>query len=244
MKLLALTCEDLEPVWILSQGCFESARNYLAFLWRSGFLSRVLKTALILALSAVLLSGCMGIFTKVNRFTTLPPEPIPGTTFAFKDGTKNLEDATYRALIVKELEKKGWVQTGAKSAQYLVDYGYSIDGGTAVQQNHSMMGQISGGTSMTSGTVYTPGGGMATYQGSTWSPPVYGEVGSYSTTHTIFHRQFDVNIYKKSSGEMVFQASAQSNGRISELSTVLPRMIQTMFDVFPGKNASRNTSYL
>jgi len=192
---------------------------------------------LLLALVCLLLPGCAIMEVRVTRFHHLPPHGA-GETFALQPpkGASPLETGIYDAKIVEGLQKYGWRQADARSAQYVVTYDYRVGPPQTFTGSVPIMGQTGGGTTFTSGTVSAYGSGgsaYGTYSGTSYTPATYGVVGSVPYSQTGYDRFFNVTA-KDRAGRDVFQMRAVSLGTLNEISRVLPLIIDAAFAEFPG----------
>jgi len=202
-------------------------------------------TALILSLVALLIfSGCASVQSTTSRFHQLP-EKGNGETFAFlpaKSQEGGLEYRTYCERIKNKLIEYGWILSDSPSnADYLVYFTYSIDGGETVSGSMPIYGQTGGGTSYTSGSVTSGYGGYATYSGTTYTPPTFGQVGSVPYTSKMYGRNLELTMIddKKSSKDnivKVYEGRVSSRGSSADIAVVLPTMIEALFKKFPGQS--------
>jgi hypothetical protein len=192
----------------------------------------------------ILLPGCAIVETKVTRFHRLPPHGS-GETFVIQEpkGASPLELGIYDAKIAAELQKYGWRQGEARSAQYVVTYDYSVGPPQTFTGALPVMGQTGGGTTYHSGTVSAYGSGgsaYGSYSGTSYTPATYGVVGTVPFSQTGYDRFFNITA-KDRSGRDAFQMRCVSLGTLNEISRVLPHMIDSAFSEFPGTSGRTGT---
>jgi Domain of unknown function (DUF4136) len=195
-----------------------------------------------------LLSACSSfVETRVSAFHELN-EPLEGVTFVLipsKDQKGSLEFQSYAKLMKAELTKRGMVEAPFEQARYAVVASYGIDDGKQVASSYPIFGQTGGGSSYTSGTVSSYGT-MATYSGTTRSSPTYGVVGSGTSTDVVFVRYLNMTMMNiaKSSGDniqKVYEGKAVSSGSSGQMAPVMPAMMRSLFEDFPGKSGASRT---
>jgi hypothetical protein len=198
------------------------------------FLHRIL--ALI---CAVLLSACAHttVVTDVTRFHRLPPSGA-GRTFevAPPRGTGALEAEVYSERIASHLRAYGWRRTSARAAEYIVSYEYGVSQPREVHGAAPIYGQVGSGFAVHSTTYRRYGHAghrYGTFGSTLYIPPTYGVIGAVPVSSTVYDRWIRV-IGRGPSGAEVFQIRGQSSGAIPEISRVLPAMIDSAFEDFPG----------
>ena len=205
----------------------------------SPMISMVAKSLLPLCL-AISLCSCGTIYeTQVTIFHKLPPKG-GGETFylAAPSHDSGLETAQHMERMASGLIKHGWVPADRKSATYRVGMNYGILDGREVHGVAPIFGQTGGGTTTYhsgSTSAYSGYGGYArgTYSGTSYTPATYGVVGAVPTVQTVFDRYLFVLIFD-SQGKRVLEAKCISTGTSSNLSDVVPRMIDSFLADFPG----------
>lgn len=204
---------------------------------------------LVFVLLVVMLSGC-GTFveTKVSAFHELQ-EPLTGTTYILiptKEQEGNLEFQTYAKLVMIELQKRGMTEAPFHQAKYAIFIFYGIDQGKQIVSSYPIFGQTGTSSSYTTGTV-TSYGNTASYSGRTYTTPTYGVVGSGTRTDTIFKRYFNldiVDIAKSGNGKIqkIYEGKAISSGSDDQLAQVMPAIVRSVFEDFPGKSGASRIS--
>lgn len=196
----------------------------------------------------LLLSGCAHVKTSVSAFHEMQ-QPLNGATYVItptKDQENSLEFQSYANLVKIELNKKGMIESQASVARYVFFMYYGIDGGRQVISSTPMFGQTGIGSSTTRGTI-TSYGNTATYNGKTYNNPTYGIVGSDIESSTEFTRYLYIEIVdtmKSLNGKVqkVYEGKAISSGSSSQLAPVMPAIIKSMFEDFPGTSGATRKS--
>lgn len=195
---------------------------------------------LAIAFSAVFLSSCATtrFISDVTRFHKLP-EQGAGETFsiASKRGNTGIEASQHLGRLAQGFTTYGWRQSSGSDADYRVMIDYGISDGRTVQGSRPIIGQTGGGTTYHSGNVSSYGGyggySNANYSGTSYTPATFGVVGAVPTTDTVYDRYLFV-VIKNRSGSNVLEGKVFSSGSSSNISEVLPRMIDSFFEGFPG----------
>lgn len=209
-----------------------------------------LQHVILLSLVAIFLAGCGGfVKSRVTVFHELPAN-VSGmkyTVVPFKDQEESLEYKSYQQVVKDELQKNGLRESTVDEATLVVFMMYGIDSGKAVISSYPIMGQTGVSSSQTTGSIQTYGSG-GTYQGTTTYTPSYGVVGTGVASRTEYKRCLMLNILDKSAfvekGEIkkLYEAKVVSSGRKGEISEVLPIMIKSLFEEFPGKSGATRSS--
>jgi hypothetical protein len=102
-------------------------------------------------------------------------------------------------------------------------------------------GQTGGGTSYSSGTVTSGYGGYASYSGTTYTAPTFGQVGSVPYSQKMYGRNLDLSIIddrrsSKNNVVKVYEGRVASSGSSADIAVVLPTMIEALFKDFPGQS--------
>lgn len=200
---------------------------------------------LISIISSFILLGCAArVQTNVTSFHELN-QPLTGKTFAFlpsKEQEGSLEYRSYAKAVQVELEKRGMKMASFDNANYAVFMTYGIDNGKEIISSYPIVGQTGTIGSYTTGTV-TGYGNTATVNATTYKAPTYGVVGTGTTSDTVYKRYFNIDIIdmSKSKGntiEKVYEGKATSSGSSGQLSVVMPAIMKSVFDDFPGKSGA------
>lgn len=204
---------------------------------------------MVFALLLVLLSGCTTlVHTRVSAFHELE-QPLSGATYMFvpvKEQEGNLEFKTYARLIKAELHKRGMIETAYDQATFAIFMSYGIDDGKQVVSSYPIYGQTGTGNSYTTGRV-TSYGNTASYSGTTYRTPTFGIVGSGTRIDTVYARYLKISIVdnaKSGEGKLhyVYEGTAISSGQTGQLVPIMPAMVRSVFEDFPGKSGASRIS--
>jgi len=213
---------------------------------------RLSKLALAAAPLALALSGCAETFdAKVSRFSAPLPAP-QGQTFAVvPEDPRNvggLEFAQYAGNVSEHLTKLGYVQAASPAnADLVVHFGYSVD------QGHDRVREI--------GPVYDPfwgpwyGGGFGHRYGGYyggfgggyyrnggwgygWYDPFFYDNGI--DVVRVYQSNIDLRIDRRgdgpNGGQRLFEGKAQAASTSSNLTYLVPNLVEAMFTGFPGNS--------
>ncbi|PXX95909.1 DUF4136 domain-containing protein [Halomonas sp. LBP4] len=201
-------------------------------------------TVFALALSVLLLSGCAGfVRSDVAVFHQLGETPAPKTYLLvpLRGQESSLEYKTYAELVRKELGKYQYREvSGDEIPNVVIAFSYGIDSGREKLDSIPVFGQTGVSSSTTYGTLSTYGN-YGTYSGTTTYTPNYGIVGSSTVSRTEYGRGLWLYIIDASSVgtetlNVLYEGSVRSSGSSSQLSRVMPAMIEALFKSFPGKS--------
>jgi hypothetical protein len=203
---------------------------------------------LVFAFLFALLGGCATVETRVSAFHVLE-QPLTGVAYALiptKEQEDSLEFQSYAKLVRAELGKRGMTEAPFNQAKYAIFMFYGIDNGKQVVSSYPIFGQTGTSSSYTTGTVSSYGN-TASYSGTTYKTPTYGIVGSGGRTDTEFKRYLNIDIIdiaKSGEGKVqkVYEVKAISSGSTGQLSPIMPAIIRSVFEDFPGKSGASRTS--
>jgi len=209
---------------------------------------------ILITLVFALLAGCASfdeprfVETKVTAFHELEPS-LSGVTYALvpsKEQEGSLEFQSYAKLVKVELEKRGMTEAPFDQAKYAIFMTYGIDNGKEVISSYPIFGKTGTSSSYTTGTV-TSYGNMARYSGTTYNTPTYGVVGWGTRSDTVFTRYLNIDIIdiaKSGNGKVkkVYEGKAISSGSSGQLAPVMPAIVKSVFEDFPGKSGASRTS--
>jgi len=195
----------------------------------------------------VLLGGCATVETRVSAFHELESSlsGVPYVLIPTREQESSLEFQSYANLVKSELGKRGMTETPFDQAKYAIYIFYGIDDGKQVVSTYPIFGQTGTASSYTTGTVTTYGN-TASYSGTTYKTPSYGIVGSGASTDTVFKRYLNIDIIdiaKSGNGkaQKVYEGKAISSGSSGQLAPVMPAIIRSVFEDFPGKSGASRT---
>lgn len=201
------------------------------------------------ALSIVFLSGCAGfVESDVAVFHQLPESSTP-TKYVFVplEGPGNsLEYKTYQKLVREQLFKHQFKEVSPDEApEVVIAFNYGIDSGKEKLGSVPIFGQTGVSSSSTYGTLNTYGN-YGTYSGTTTYTPTYGVVGSSTVSRTEFSRGLwlyivDAKTVGTKNLNVLYEGSVKSSGSSSQLSRVMPAMVEALFKKFPGKSGESRT---
>jgi hypothetical protein len=189
--------------------------------------------ACISALAAALLAGCAGptLRSDVTTFQSWPANAA-GSTYGFKrlaGQADKLEHKSYEDMARSELNKLGLKEAaaGAKPRfEVTLDYGIS----TRTEKSREPVWED---RPYWHPPLFHPSRG---WRPGYWSRDPFGpQVVGYTTVRRdVSTRRLRVDISEGAS--KVFEASATSSGSTSSLVTVMPYLVRSVFDGFPGAN--------
>jgi hypothetical protein len=205
----------------------------------------------LLALVLFAISGC-ATSTKVRSDVSVFHDLEESTNeivFAF-DPTEaqsgSLEYRAYVDLVREHLTELGYVEADAQSdATWLIQMEYTIGDGEEKVGSVPIIGQTGTSSSTTYGTI-SSSGGVGTYSGTTYHTPTFGVVGSSTYSRTVYSRALQLSIAEpKTAGgndkRVLFEATVSSVGTSSQLSRVMPAMVEALFTEFPGESGATRT---
>ncbi len=209
---------------------------------------RNMKIWITVVMILTLLSGCAMVHTTTTTFY-IPEYKNSGTiavVAAEAAINSSLEFAHYKKQFEQKLAANGYtIVSNPADAQYIGFVSYGIDNGKSSIVSTPIFGQIGGGTTYSSGTVYGSGG-SATYSGTSYKMPRYGVVGSAVSSETMYTRAIaldivDAQTLTKGTAKKVYEARAKSAGSCSVIAGVFEEMLEAMFKDFPGINGKVRT---
>ncbi len=192
-------------------------------------MSIVQRMALVLPL---FLSSCaQTVETRVTNFHTLPPKGAGQTVSITAPAKKDsLETRQYVSVVTEHLRKYGWIPVESGKQSLSAQFDYSISAPRIVTGTAPIIGQTGGGTTYYRGNFYGN-----TYSSTSVTVPNYGVVGYRPVSGTVYDRLFTLKI-TDSSGQAVLDGKANSTGASGDLNEILPEMIKSFFQDFPGRS--------
>ena len=175
--------------------------------------------------------------------------PKPGVTYAFvrsKQQDGSLEHKAYEDMVRQHLSKRGFREVPVAQADLAVFLSYEIDNGREVISSYPIFGQTGVASSYTYGNVYRSYGGSASYSGTTTYTPTYGIVGTGTTSDTVFTRKVQLDMLARplldqDKVSKVYECRVVSSGSSSQLNLVMPYLIESLFQDFPGNSGTTKT---
>ncbi len=176
-------------------------------------------------------------------FHQLGETPIPKTYafFLLNAQENSLGYKTYAALIRQELRKYQYKEVaGEEYPDVVIALDCGIDSGREKLVSIPGYGQPRASFNTTHGTYGTYGNYGTHFDGAI-QKPAYGRVGSYTVSITEYGRSLwlyivDANSMGTEKLNVLYEGSVKSSGLSSQLSTVIPAMIEALFKSFPGKS--------
>lgn len=157
------------------------------------------------------------------------------------DVNGSLEFAAYKKKFESKLIASGYkIENDPNNADFIGLVAYGIDNGETSTVSTPIFGQTGGGSTYSSGTVYSSGG-SATYSGSSYTMPTYGVVGRSTGPVTTYNRAIALDIveaqsFKEGNPKKVYEGRTKSKGSCSVIVEVFDEMLEAMFTDFPGEN--------
>lgn len=163
--------------------------------------------------------------------------------------TNNLQYKEYAGYIKRALQKNEYEVTDDIDEAVIVvflSYGITEPHESIYSYSTPVWGQTGTSSSHTTGTIYSYGGGMASYSGTTTYTPQYGITGYQSHigtrityTRFIILDAYDLAKYRETSKEVqLWRTTAISNGSSGDLRLVFPVMAAASSE-YIGKNTSK-----
>lgn len=212
---------------------------------------RIVKLSALL-LIAVALTGCetMGevapnrVTSNVEVFHQLKPSVVlTYNLMPFKEQESKLEYATYANKVKEQLDAKGFIEASSDKADVVVFIEYGIDDGKEVISSYPIWGQTGVASSTTYGNI-SAYGNTGKYSGTTYNTPSYGVVGSGTSSDTVYKRylkleMIDNKVYLATKKlKNTYEAKVISVGSTNSLTRIMPYMIRSLFDEFPGESGT------
>jgi len=196
----------------------------------------------ILMSALLILSGCA--ISNITVFHRLPETPVP-TKYAFiplEGQNGSLEYDSYKGLIRSELKKYQYEEVSMDDASVVVAFNYEIGSGKEKVASVPVYGKTGVSSSRTYGTLHTYGS-YGSYSGTTTYTPTYGITGYQAVSRTEYMRKVWLHIVDKESlnidkPRVLYEANVTSEGSSSQIATVMPAIIRSIFKKFPGKSGS------
>lgn len=198
---------------------------------------------LVLSFIMLMLGGCAKyVETNVAVFHEIKP-PVQSATYvvlASAEQAENLEFQTYARQIKGELERYGLHEAAYGDANFGVYLSYGIDGGREVLSSMPVYGHTGISGIITSGRMNAQG----LYTGMTFVTPRYGIIGSETRSDTVYGSFLYVDIVDLKSGPKppkVYEGRVSGKSETPFLGAVMPALIRSMFEDFPGKSGMTKT---
>lgn len=191
-------------------------------------------------LALLALGGCAtGFSANVSRFSALP---VPaGQSFVVQPADPRnaggLEFASYAQLVTAKLVQQGYqVAQSPQAAGLVVTLDYGVDNGQPKVVTTPGFGGWGGGWGGWGGgwgygrfgRPFYYGWNDPFYYGSGWGP----EVSSY----TVYTSHLQLVIARTADGQHLFEGRARARSTTSDLTKLVPNLVEAMFTNFPGGN--------
>lgn len=179
----------------------------------------------------IMLAGCSpSMKNNVTRFHQLPePNGAPIEVISMDPSLqRSIEFGTYAELVGRKLGEQGYTPPSGNVTTYVAEIAYNIRPlSETVIENRSpvSVGLGVGGGSRRGTSV---GMGISTGFGSS-EPQV-----EYIST-------FSMNIVRLSDGARVYEGRVENRGKNQNLPEIVPLLINSLFQDFPGQSGSSNT---
>jgi hypothetical protein len=186
---------------------------------------------------AAVVAGCAlfcvtaraSVRSDVTAFHNLSAQkPLTGSVYIQpgEGAERGLEFQSYAQEAAKGFARHGLTQApSAKAADYTATLSYSISSGEEIL--HSPPNP----NSVIHGSV-----GSAKYASSPMAPPIYGIAGYHSSgVVTIYKRVASIKLTDRRKGQEIWLCRATSSGHRQEIAEVLPAMIRSILQDFPGQ---------
>jgi len=199
--------------------------------------------SIVFAFIVLLFSGCAKyVETDISVFHELKPSQS-GSSYVIvssKEQTGSLEFQSYAMQVKAELKRYGMVESLYGKAKYAIYLSYGIDSGKSVVSSYPVYGPTGIGSSYSTGTIVSHGN-TSSFTGVTFNTPNYGVVGSENRTGILFTGYFNMDILdiaKSADGKphKVYEGRAVSYGEMGVLAPIMPAMIRSLFEDFPGQS--------
>lgn len=192
--------------------------------------------AILPILALMLLAACTTPFkANVARFQQMPAPSGQSFVIQAKDPAKqgSLEFAQYASLVRKKLAAQGYQPASSPQAATLV---VSLDYGVAPgrEKINTRPGTARFGYGW-GPYGYWPRWGRyhwGAFYDPFWSPFDYPEVYSY----TVYPAFLEMKVARTGTNESVFEGRAEAVARTSDLTELVPNLVQAMFTGFPGRS--------
>lgn len=209
-----------------------------------------MKVTALLALVAVLFTGCATVAPRVDSSVTVfhQMQAVPaGATYSVvpwrKENEGSLEFKAYAEQVASFLRSGGLtVVPVGQAARFAVFVDYGIDDGRTETTSYSVpqWGVTGSSGSSTTGTVNVIGS-TAMINATTVNRPTYGVTGynQVSTSSRVFRRFVKVDIAELSGDgnpKKVYEGRLKSEGTCGNLPTIMPILLQAMLANFPGES--------
>lgn len=191
---------------------------------------------LALSFFAIVLSGCASSLPMMRSDVTTFhewPQQLEDKSFSFKhkpSSEPSLETKTYEQLIINQMTRYGFTYKPSGAA-LLVEFEPQIS------QREILVRELRDPfyppTYMYGG--FWPGWRNSSFWGLGWQYPL-----ERSYTTSLYNRSLKLNI-TTAAGKRLFESRAVSEGTSKELSLIMPGLVESVFEGFPGESGKVRT---
>ncbi len=207
-----------------------------------------LVAALALGVSAAALSGCAtGFPAQVSRYQAMPAPQGQSFVVVPMDARDigGLEFSRYASMVAQGMQAQGYVPAASiAQATMVVRVGYGVDQGrTEFVRDFSGFGDpfYRGYGGFGHGGFGRPYYSRWGYYGARspfyygWNSPFYGSGGGIDS-YTVYNSYLDVDIRRKLDNAALFEGRAKARSQTDNLGTLVPNLVEAMFNGFPGRS--------
>lgn len=199
----------------------------------------------ILFVASLLAIGCATVSLQgnVTRFHALEPGSRSFVILPENEQQGSLEFRTYAGFVSEKLRASGWREAPLETADVAIFVQYKISQGHRIAFNYPVFGSVPTGTTNTYGTVNTFGN-TSTINATTTQQTTLGVVGTGTGSRTEYDRavrmtMYSLAAYRQSQKlESVYEGEIRSTGSTGDLPTVMPALLDGLFQDFPGKSGT------
>jgi hypothetical protein len=197
---------------------------------------------LLLLLIPITVCSCStNVEVTTTHFHKLPKKGNGEVFTLITKKNPSMEHQAYMDRIIAGFEKYGWKYSPSKKSPYIVAVICGMPPGRTVHGVRPVIGKISaGGTTYHSGTVNTGLGEYSSFRGTSYTPATYGVVGAVPTQETVYDRLLYVLVLGPGASPLL-DSKCESTGSSSNLSQIMPIMIDAFFHKFPGESGKTTT---
>ncbi len=198
--------------------------------------------SLLVAALTLLLAGCATtIQSDVTAFHQWP-QHLTDKSYVFErtpEHNNNLEYRSYEKLVRNELQRLGFAEVSHPGQAHLkvsVDYGMTVRDVREVRPVSMPPPWYGNPWYGPYGHPYGYAPFYSPFYGPFYDPFWYGSgYNSYQeTTYQLFSRWLNIQISRRVDGRSLYDVTVTSEGRNGSLAAVMPYMVRSAFDDFPG----------
>lgn len=203
----------------------------------------MLKSALKLTLPLLLAAGLSGCFLQrvnanVTSFHQLPAD-LQSHSFAvvpYEQQQDSLMFAHYADEIAAQLKQRGLQQAPMDQADWVVLLQYHVDDGRERVYSYPVWGHAGYGTAR---VTYVDGEGNR--RSAITYVPITAQIGQETRSETEYTRRLQLEIldrpaWQEGKVQKLLETVLTSRGNVGDLPTMMPTLIDALFQQFPGPN--------